>query len=390
MIHKIKQGSDKIFAAAEGMEQAECEVTDHRRPTSPTSTGGGQPTLSGWDVVTQDGTNTPQRPVNRKGKEKASYAEEECREASDVADESDAEAAVQIQYDQSYASQLAIAEARRHGFTQDLLESIARDGVSRATTQAEPEDDTSPLPGGSGIYPGIRIEGDLEAGPNSNSDQVQGRNSIAVTLPPSIPLRSECRIATASLGGSATGPNQATDCGDWSTRASDATSARNEQHPNIPDGGQVDEGTGVRDEESRNGDGVLGNHGPVTPARGPGEKRKRTTPPSGDPDRPASKQQRPGPEIDESSSPLSQRLDRGSRDESASLPRPNPELEGQSTSDQMRLYRPPARLPRAEYCTSIEEEGSGHEGDGLPAVSVMALTCVRLMPASNVVSQDAI
>ncbi|KAG8936642.1 hypothetical protein FRC00_008261, partial [Tulasnella sp. 408] len=364
-----RQGSDKISATAERAERAEREVPNNHRPTSPTSTGREQPTLPGGDVGTHDKTNTPPRPISRKGKEKARYPEEECDEASDVTDESDAEAAVQIQYDQSYASQLANAEARRHGFTQDLLESIARDGVSRAMTQAEPEDDTSPLPGGSGIYPGIRIDGDPGAGSNSNSDQVQGRNSSAVTLPSSIPLRSDYRFATASLGGSATGPNQDTDRGDWSTRASDASSARSEQRPNISNGGQVDEGTSVRDEERRNGDDVLGNHGPVTPARGPGEKRKRTTPPSGDPDRPASKQQRPGPEIDKSSSPLSQRLDQGSRNETASLPQPNPELEGQSTSGQMRLSRLPARLPRTEYFTPIEEEGSGHEGVGLPGIS---------------------
>lgn len=136
---------------------------------------------------------------------------------------------------------------------------------------------------------------------------------------------------------------------------------------------------------------VLGNNGPVTPARGPGEKRKRSTPPSGDPDRPALKHQRPGSENDNSSSPLSQRLERGSRNESASnslpgLPGPGHELEGQSTSDQMGHSRPPARLPRREYFTPIEEEGSGHERVGLVGVSVKVLTCARLMPLSNAMS----
>lgn len=153
LIQKIKQRSDRIFAAAKGAEMAESEGTSHHRPTFPTSTVEEEPSLPDRDAITPDKPNSLQRPVSRKGKEKAIYVEEEGSEASEAAEESDAEAAVQVQYDGAYASQLAIAEARQNGFTQELLETIARDGVSRVTTQAGLEDDNLPLPGGSGINP---------------------------------------------------------------------------------------------------------------------------------------------------------------------------------------------------------------------------------------------
>ncbi|KAG9045575.1 hypothetical protein FS837_006088, partial [Tulasnella sp. UAMH 9824] len=361
-----RQGRDRIFAPAERAERVEREVTNHHWPTSPTSTVNGQPSLPSRDIVTQEKANTPKKPVSRKGKEKASYFEEERSEASDVAKEPDAEAAVQVHYDHSYASQLAIIEAKRNGVTQELLESLARNGVSRAMTQARLEDETSLHPGRFGTYPVWHSHRGRRRSPFKFELYPSSRTKLECgNAPPSIPRKSDDGLATASLGDSATAPNQDTDSGDRSTQALDTSTAKNEQRPNIPNGGGIDDGTSVIDEERRNGDGVMGINGPATPARGPGEKRKRTTTPStGDSDRPAPKHQRPGSEIDDLSSPLSQRLDRGLRNESASnpVPRPSHESKGQSKSGQMGLPRPPARLLRGENFTPIEEEGSGYEG----------------------------
>ncbi|KAG8933459.1 hypothetical protein FRC01_009127 [Tulasnella sp. 417] len=356
-------------AAVNEAETEAVEVTQvHETP--PTSTRPRRRALLVPASIPQDLSDTPQRTVSRKGKEKAIHVEEERNGASDVGEGSDGEA---VRRDRSYAFQLANSETRENGFSQELLESISKDSGTRAKIQAE-ADTPSTTNGGSRIHQGIRTEGRWEDDSNVDPDQVGESKWSAVNRPPSMARGDGYRFNAASFRGSETGPDQDDGRSAWSPGASDPGPAGSGQRSApLLDSERISEDSGFRCGEGRNGDEVPGTNGPITPAQSGAEKRKWTTPSTGDSDRPAPKYKRPGYETEDSSSPLSRRLDRSSRNE----PAPAREIEGSAfgplpqdshkfgerpTANRIALPYTGLSLSSGTTFTSTEEEASTQDG----------------------------
>ncbi|KAG8914399.1 hypothetical protein FRC00_013952, partial [Tulasnella sp. 408] len=313
-------------------------------PASSSSTTAKQ--LSSAPVPSQErskGVSAASR--SRKWKERAQEPEETPSGPANVATDL-IEARLRVEYDSSYASRIAMNEARQTGISQEQLESMVK--FDESSNGAEKVGGEEGSVGNFGNDQGNQPNSDT-----SNASDCEGRASrllpyVASPEQGSRPAFAQCQVPTTDGRRSVDNPQSSPPSREPSPARTDIT-----YDDGVQDDGQDMGGTsGGQDPEQS---------GPATP--GPTKRKRTVTPSTGSEERPATKHRRPGSDAEDEPSPLPQSRVRNSRRDLISTPRQplrrwntdpslrsDPTLEARSMVDgiSLRGLRPSDSIPEEE------------------------------------------